>query len=118
VSNDNPYSESQFKTLKYSPAFPERFGSIHDARAFCERFLTRYNDDHRHSGIAYHTPASVPDPCANDRRQGLASLVRLLARGSHLAGDVNAVRRGRVGRRIARRAAGKATGRAMRRLFE
>ena len=59
VSNDNPYSESQFKTLKYSPAFPERFGSIHDARAFCERFLTRYNDDHRHSGIAYHTPASV-----------------------------------------------------------
>ncbi len=59
VSNDNPYSESQFKTLKYSPAFPERFGSIHDARAFCERFLTRYNDEHRHSGIAYHTPASV-----------------------------------------------------------
>jgi putative transposase len=59
VSNDNPYSESQFKTLKYSPAFPERFGSIHDARAFCERFLARYNDDHRHSGIAYHTPASV-----------------------------------------------------------
>lgn len=59
VSNDNPYSESQFKTLKYSPAFPDRFGSIHDARAFCERFLRRYNDDHRHSGIAYHTPASV-----------------------------------------------------------
>ena len=59
VSNDNPYSEAQFKTLKYSPAFPERFGSIHDARAFCERFLTRYNDEHRHSGIAYHTPASV-----------------------------------------------------------
>lgn len=59
VSNDNPYSESQFKTLKYSPAFPERFGSIHDARAFCDRFLTRYNRDHRHSGIAYHTPASV-----------------------------------------------------------
>ena len=59
VSNDNPYSESQFKTIKYSPAFPERFGSIHDARAFCDRFLRRYNDDHRHSGIAYHTPASV-----------------------------------------------------------
>jgi len=39
--------------------FPERFGSIRDARTFCERFLRRYNDDHRHSGIAYHTPASV-----------------------------------------------------------
>jgi putative transposase len=72
VSNDNPYSESQFKTLKYSPAFPERFGSIHDARAFCERFLARYNDDHRHSGIAYHTPASVhfgTAAAARDRRR-------------------------------------------------
>ncbi len=59
VSNDNPYSKSQFKTLKYSPAFPERFGSIHDARAFCDRFFRRYNNDHRHSGIGYHMPASV-----------------------------------------------------------
>jgi putative transposase len=59
VSNDNPYSEAQFKTLKYCPAFPERFGSIHDARAFCEAFFTYYNHEHRHSGIGYHTPASV-----------------------------------------------------------
>ena len=59
VSNDNPYSESQFKTLKYSPTFPERFGSIHDANAFCERFFAHYNHEHRHSGIAFHTPASV-----------------------------------------------------------
>lgn len=59
VSNDNPFSEAQFKTLKYCPAFPERFGSIHDARAFCERFFSYYNHEHRHSGIAYHTPASV-----------------------------------------------------------
>jgi putative transposase len=59
VSNDNPFSESQFKTLKYCPAFPERFGSIHDTRAFCERFFAYYNNEHRHSGIAYHTPASV-----------------------------------------------------------
>jgi putative transposase len=59
VSNDNPYSEAQFKTLKYCPAFPSRFGSIHHARAFCETFFTYYNHDHRHSGIAYHTPASV-----------------------------------------------------------
>lgn len=59
VSNDNPYSEAQFKTLKYCPAFPERFGSIEDARAFCSAFFSYYNGDHRHSGIAYHTPASV-----------------------------------------------------------
>jgi putative transposase len=59
VSNDNPYSEAQFKTLKYCPAFPERFGCIADARAFCETFFAYYNHDHRHSGIGYHTPASV-----------------------------------------------------------
>jgi len=59
VSNDNPYSESQFKTLKYCPAFPERFGCIQDARTFCETFFAYYNHEHRHSGIAYHTPASV-----------------------------------------------------------
>ncbi len=59
VSNDNPYSESQFKTLKYCPAFPDRFGCIEDAHAFCETFFTYYNHEHRHSGIGYHTPASV-----------------------------------------------------------
>jgi putative transposase len=59
VSNDNPFSEAQFKTLKYCPAFPERFGSIQEARAFCERFFAYHNHEHRHSGIGYHTPASV-----------------------------------------------------------
>ncbi len=59
VSNDNPYSEAQFKTLKNCPAFPERFGCIQDARAFCEAFFAYYNHEHRHSGIGYHTPASV-----------------------------------------------------------
>ena len=59
VSNDNPYSESQFKILKYCPAFPERFGCIEDARAFCEKFFAYYNGEHRHSDIGYHTPASV-----------------------------------------------------------
>lgn len=58
-SNDNPYSEAQFKTLKYRPAFPDRFGSIEDARAFCQRFFRWYNDQHRHSGLGFHTPASV-----------------------------------------------------------
>jgi putative transposase len=59
VSNDNPYSEAAFKTLKYCPAFPTNFGSIQDARAFCETFFAHYNHEHRHSGIALHTPASV-----------------------------------------------------------
>jgi putative transposase len=56
VSDDNPYSESQFKTLKYRPEFPNRFGSIEDARAFCQRFFPWYNHEHHHSGIALLTP--------------------------------------------------------------
>ena len=59
VSDDNPYSEAQFKTLKYRPGFPERFGSIEDARAFCQGFFAWYNTEHRHSGIAMFTPADV-----------------------------------------------------------
>jgi putative transposase len=59
VSNDNPYSESQFKTLKHHPTFPERFGSLPQARAFCHRFFGWYNFEHRHSGIALLTPADV-----------------------------------------------------------
>jgi putative transposase len=56
VSDDNPFSESQFKTLKYRPEFPERFGSIEDARAFCQSFFPWYNHEHHHSGIALLTP--------------------------------------------------------------
>jgi putative transposase len=59
VSNDNPYSEAGFKTLKYRPGFPERFGSIEDARAFCVDFFAWYNQQHRHGGIAMFTPADV-----------------------------------------------------------
>ena len=59
VSNDNPYSEANFKTLKYCPAFPGSFGSVEDARVFCEQFFSYYNHEHRHSGIGLHTPASV-----------------------------------------------------------
>jgi putative transposase len=59
VSDDNPYSEAQFKTLKYRPGFPERFGSIEDARAFCQGFFAWYNTEHRHSAIALFTPADV-----------------------------------------------------------
>jgi len=59
VSNDNPFSESQFKTLKYRPEFPDRFGSIQDARAFCSTFFNWYNFYHHHSGIALLTPYAV-----------------------------------------------------------
>jgi len=59
VSDDNPYSESQFKTLKYRPGFPDRFGSIQDARAFCQEFFPWYNGEHRHSGIGLLTPEMV-----------------------------------------------------------
>ena len=59
VSNDNPFSESQFKTLKYRPGFPDRFGSYEDARAFCEGFFPWYNNEHYHSAIAFLTPADV-----------------------------------------------------------
>ena len=59
VSNDNPYSESQFKTLKYCPQSPQRFGSIEDARLFCRNFFGYYNHEHRHSGIGLMTPAVV-----------------------------------------------------------
>ena len=59
VSNDNPYSESQFKTLKYRPEFQGRFGSIQDARAFCLPFFAWYKKEHRHSGIALMPPEQV-----------------------------------------------------------
>lgn len=59
VSNDNPYSESLFKTLKYGPQFPERFGSLTEARQFMDAFTTWYNHEHRHTGIGLHTPADV-----------------------------------------------------------
>jgi putative transposase len=70
-SNDNPYSEAQFKTLKYRPEFPERFGSIEDGRAFCKRFFRWYNREHRHSGIGFHTPADM-----HFGRAGVAQLER------------------------------------------
>ena len=58
-SNDNPYSEAQFKTLKYRPEFPDRFGSIEDARAFCRRFFRWYNEAHHHSALGFHSAADV-----------------------------------------------------------
>jgi putative transposase len=68
VSDDNPYSEAQFKTLKYRPDFPPQFESIEAARLHCRTFFTWYNDDHRHTGIGLHTAADV--------HHGRASAVR------------------------------------------
>ena len=59
VSNDNPYSESQFKTMKYRPAYPDRFGSIQDARAWARSFFHWYNQEHHHTGLGLLTPATV-----------------------------------------------------------
>ena len=59
VSNDNPFSEAQFRTLKYCPQFPERFGSIEDGRAFGQAFFPWYNHEHRHSGLGFLTPPAV-----------------------------------------------------------
>jgi len=59
VSNDNPFSESHFKTLKYRPGFPDRFGSPQHAQAVCRPLFTWYNTEHRHSGLAYLTPEVV-----------------------------------------------------------
>jgi putative transposase len=65
VSNDNPFSQSHFKTMKYRPNFPDKFGSVQDARAFCLPFFDWYNNDHHHSGIALLTPAVVHYRLAN-----------------------------------------------------
>jgi len=76
VSNDNPFSESAFKTLKYRPGYPGRFGSIEDARVFCREFFTWYNTEHRHSGIAMITPEHVH---YNTHQEVIEKRVRTLA---------------------------------------
>ena len=69
VSNDNPYSESQFKTMKYRPEFPERFGCFQDARGFCAEFFRWYNQEHHHSGLGFLTPFEVHFGKAQQRRE-------------------------------------------------
>jgi putative transposase len=66
TSDDNPYSEAQFKTLKYRPDFPERFGSIEDSRSFCQDFFPWYNQEHRHTGIGLLTPEALHYGLAKD----------------------------------------------------
>jgi putative transposase len=67
VSNDNPFSESQFKTLKYRPDFPDRFGSLVHARSFCGDFMPWYNYEHHHSALAWLTPADIHQGCVEAR---------------------------------------------------
>jgi putative transposase len=67
VSDDNPFSESQFKTMKYRPQFPDRFGSMVDSRAFCQVFFPWYNTEHHHSGIGLLTPYEVHHGLADQR---------------------------------------------------
>lgn len=69
VSNDNPFSESAFKTLKYSPKFPGKFANVDDAVSFCREYFEWYNNEHRHSGIAYLTPSEVHSGEADDALQ-------------------------------------------------
>ena len=68
VANDNPFSEAQFKTLKYHPSFPERFGSFEHARAHCADFFPWYNTAHHHAGLGWHTPHEVHHGLAAARR--------------------------------------------------
>jgi putative transposase len=75
VSNDNPFSEAHFKTLKYRPAFPERFGSIQDARAYCHGFFAWYNTEHRHSSLGLLTPADVHHGLAEQRVAARATVL-------------------------------------------
>ena len=75
VSNDNPYSEAQFKTLKYRPGFPDRFASIEEARAFCQDFFRWYNADHRHSGIGLMSPEVVHHGQAQDSYDARAQVL-------------------------------------------
>ena len=76
VSNDNPFSEAQFKTMKYRPEFPDRFGSIQDARGFGHVFFPWYNTEHRHSGLGMLTPHDVHYGLAEKR---VEARVRVLA---------------------------------------
>jgi putative transposase len=75
VSNDNPFSEAQFKTLKYRPDFPERFGAIQDARAHCQVFFAWYNTEHRHGALGLLTPHDVHYGRAEQRLAARAAVL-------------------------------------------
>ena len=76
VSDDNPFSEAQFKTLKYRPDFPARFGAYEDAQAFCQRFFPWYNTEHRHSALGLMTPHDIHHGLAAAKWQKRAAILR------------------------------------------
>jgi len=76
TSDDNPYSEAQFKTLKYRPDFPGRFGCIEDSRSFCQVFFPWYNKEHRHTGIGLLTPEAVHYGLAKDMQIARSEILR------------------------------------------
>jgi putative transposase len=75
VSNDNPFSESQFKTLKYRPDFPERFGSLEHGRSFCSDFFSWYNTEHHHVGLGLFTPHDVHHGLAEGKLERRAEVL-------------------------------------------
>ena len=77
TSDDNPYSEAQFKTLKYRPDFPERFGCIEDSRSHCQGFFPWYNKEHRHSGIGLLTPETMHYGLAQEVRKAREEVLRI-----------------------------------------
>lgn len=90
VSNDNPFSEANFKTLKYRPDFPENFGCIEDSRAHCKDFFDWYNNEHHHSGLGLFTPYDVHHGLAAQRHSARA-LVLESAHRAHPERFVNGV---------------------------
>jgi putative transposase len=81
VSNDNPFSEAQFKTVKYHPSCPERFGSVEDARAWARTLFAWYNTGHHHSGIGLLTPAVVHE----GRAAAILAARQAVLRGAYAA---------------------------------
>ena len=88
VSNDNPYSESHFRTVKYRPEFPDRFGSLEHARQLCRTLFSWYNAEHHHSGLAFLTPETVHHGRADDVLEARHH-VRLAAHAAHPERFVN-----------------------------
>ena len=88
VSDDNPFSESHFRTLKYRPQFPDRFGSLEHARQVCRALFAWYNAEHHHSGLAFLTPDSVHHGRA-DQILDARHRVRLAAQAAHPERFVN-----------------------------
>ena len=88
TSTDNPYSEAQFKTMKYRPGFPDRFATIEQARAFCRPFFLWYNQEHRHSGLGLMTPEAVH----TERAQALHTHRSAVLAAAHAANPERFVR--------------------------